>query len=210
MHVVPVLHMPCQLWMGLFWWKTEISHFSPALGATNVTGLDGVVLSARKVGICGLLSLINSHLCRMCARRVYSPWGVSVCPRICRINVQRLRCWIHWAQLRPMFAFLFIFCLTSVFCPNGCGRGYCTGPNICTCDLRFGQVNNDPSRPCDVPICSNPCLNGGTCQAFGPINACQCPVGWGGSWCADRLCDPNCDINGYCSNGVFDGSLNVC
>jgi hypothetical protein len=95
---------------------TKISLSSPALAVTNVTATTGVVLSARKVGSCGLLCLINSHLRRMCARRVYPPWGVSVCPRIHGIDMQRLRCWICWAQLRPMLLlFLSVLCLTSQF-----------------------------------------------------------------------------------------------
>ena len=93
--------------------------------------------------------------------------------------------------------------MIAVACPSGCGRGYCSGPNICTCDPNYARSSSSPSSPCTVPACDPPCQNGGVCQAYGTQVACKCPDEWTGTACSIRTCSANCEQHGTCSGSRF-------
>jgi hypothetical protein len=95
----------------------------------------------------------------------------------------------------------------QVSCSNGCGHGYCSGPNTCTCDPSYVHNDGILSSPCDVPTCPSPCLNGGVCQAFGTQVQCKCPDGWIGSICNVQTCSANCDRHGTCSGNMYKAAI---
>ncbi|GJQ72782.1 hypothetical protein Trydic_g1432 [Trypoxylus dichotomus] len=77
-------------------------------------------------------------------------------------------------------------------CPNGCGLGNCTAPNVCSCNkgADFG-----PRGRC-VTVCPNGCLNG---QCYGL--SCGCNDGFtlepNGKYCIPK-CTRNCGPGGRC------------
>ncbi|XP_075770653.1 sushi, nidogen and EGF-like domain-containing protein 1 isoform X2 [Pelodiscus sinensis] len=79
-------------------------------------------------------------------------------------------------------------------CPDG---GYCMeygGSYLCVCHTDYG-TNHSATSPCD----SEPCLNGGSCDAREDSYTCDCPRGFSGRHCEKarpRLCS-----SGPCRNG---------
>ena len=69
-------------------------------------------------------------------------------------------------------------------------EGRCIAPNVCNCTSSYN------GSYCQNPICTNPCLNGGTCSA---PNVCTCPSTYNGSVCQIPVCSPSCLNNGNCS-----------
>ncbi|HRE88991.1 MAG TPA: fibrinogen-like YCDxxxxGGGW domain-containing protein [Myxococcota bacterium] len=79
-------------------------------------------------------------------------------------------------------------------CNPGCARGACVDPGsgpVCDCS------NTGYTGPtCSVPVCTNPCQNGGGCVA---PNTCDCAgTGYGGAVCAEDV-DECLTANGGCS-----------
>jgi hypothetical protein len=59
-----------------------------------------------------------------------------------------------------------------------------------------GCPQNFTGAACDVPVCTLPCANGGSCVA---PDTCSCASGWTGSDCAVPVCSPSCGAFGNCT-----------
>ncbi|KAG8508280.1 Sushi, nidogen and EGF-like domain-containing protein 1 [Galemys pyrenaicus] len=85
-------------------------------------------------------------------------------------------------------------CTVNTQCPDG---GYCmeyAGSYLCVCHTPHNVSHSLPS-PCD----SDPCMNGGSCEARDDAYTCACPRGFHGQRCEQarpRLCS-----SGPCRNG---------
>ncbi|GJQ72784.1 hypothetical protein Trydic_g1434 [Trypoxylus dichotomus] len=87
-------------------------------------------------------------------------------------------------------------CIPS--CPNGCGLGNCTAPNICVCSK---AAVLGPDGKC-IAICPKGCLNG---QCYGGL--CNCNHGFTLEP-SGRYCIPGCSKN--CGPGGQCGANNQC
>lgn len=63
-------------------------------------------------------------------------------------------------------------------CAEVCKNGACTATNDCACAPGW------QGRDCSIPICPEPCRNGGTCAR---PKQCSCPPGFSGPTCAINL-----------------------
>ena len=63
-------------------------------------------------------------------------------------------------------------------CADVCKNGACTATNDCAC------VPGWQGGDCSIPICPEPCRNGGTCVR---PKQCSCPPGFSGPTCAINL-----------------------
>ncbi|TNF37036.1 MAG: hypothetical protein EP329_04155, partial [Deltaproteobacteria bacterium] len=88
-------------------------------------------------------------------------------------------------------------------CNPACGHGVCVSDvpsNTCDC-----TGTGYSGATCDTPVCTAPCLNGGTCVA---PDTCDCAgTGFEGATCADDVDEctvgsDNCDVNATCTNTV--------
>nr|XP_053775313.1 sushi, nidogen and EGF-like domain-containing protein 1 isoform X4 [Desmodus rotundus]XP_053775314.1 sushi, nidogen and EGF-like domain-containing protein 1 isoform X4 [Desmodus rotundus]XP_053775315.1 sushi, nidogen and EGF-like domain-containing protein 1 isoform X4 [Desmodus rotundus] len=92
-------------------------------------------------------------------------------------------------------------CNMNTQCPDG---GYCTeygGSYLCVCHTDHNISHWPPSDPTVLqsPCDSDPCFNGGSCEAHEDSYTCECPRGFYGRHCEKarpRLCS-----SGPCRNG---------
>ncbi|XP_049629341.1 sushi, nidogen and EGF-like domain-containing protein 1 [Suncus etruscus] len=86
-------------------------------------------------------------------------------------------------------------CDMNTQCPDG---GYCmehAGSHLCVCHHSHPSTSHSMPSPCD----SDPCFNGGSCDAQDGVYTCECPSGFQGQHCEKakpRLCS-----SGPCRNG---------
>ncbi|XP_043933555.1 fibrillin-1 isoform X1 [Protopterus annectens] len=79
-------------------------------------------------------------------------------------------------------------CIVPI-CRNSCGDGFCSRPNMCTC--QNGQVAPScaSSQQCNIR-----CMNGGSCAD----NHCTCLKGYTGNHCGQPVCERGCLNGGRC------------
>ncbi|XP_058521199.1 sushi, nidogen and EGF-like domain-containing protein 1 [Ochotona princeps] len=85
-------------------------------------------------------------------------------------------------------------CNMNTQCPDG---GYCMeygGTYLCVCHTDH-NVSHSPPSPCD----SDPCFNGGSCDAHEDSYTCECPRGFHGRHCEKAR--PHLCSSGPCRNG---------
>ncbi|XP_043105727.1 fibrillin-2 [Puntigrus tetrazona] len=74
-------------------------------------------------------------------------------------------------------------------CRSGCGDGFCSRPNMCTCPDGQTAPACATSSQCGVR-----CVNGGLCEG----DRCRCPEGFTGSFCGQPVCEKSCGNAGRC------------
>ncbi|GAB1865618.1 Tenascin-X [Camponotus japonicus] len=82
---------------------------------------------------------------------------------------------------------------------QSCKKGYCSGPNVCTCHAGYRASNDTNDKETCVPVCTNGCING-TCIE---PDICSCNEDYwldSDGFTCRPVCDEECERNyGHCN-----------